>query len=98
MSTFSKITLLSLILVAFFFAQAITPAYADSMFSHHSQVTGSKANSHLPQPKAIHHHTQTRVGPIMQDLTQCTINNLGQVVCVDVCGGLSVPGSVCSYE
>jgi hypothetical protein len=44
---------------------------------------------------------------IMQDLTQCTValgQNLvtgeveSQVLCIDVCGGRSQPGTVCSFE
>ena len=35
---------------------------------------------------------------IAQDLNQCVISNNGELLCVDICGGLSVPGSICSRE
>jgi hypothetical protein len=34
---------------------------------------------------------------LMQDLNQCVLVN-GQVLCIDICGGRSIPGTVCSYE
>jgi hypothetical protein len=64
-----------------------------------STVAGSKANTHVIQPKpARHHNDDASAAPLMQDLTQCQLTNNGELVCIDVCGGLSVPGSICSFE
>ena len=35
---------------------------------------------------------------IAQDLTQCALSNNGDLLCVDVCGGMSAPGTICSRE
>lgn len=58
-------------------------------------MPGGKVNTHLPLPKPEQSYTPT----LMQDLTQCQWTTNGQsFVCVDVCGGMSVPYTVCSYE
>lgn len=35
---------------------------------------------------------------LMQDLNQCIVSNQGQLLCSDICGGRSVPYTVCSFE
>lgn len=44
---------------------------------------------------------KTPESPIMQDLSQCVLlqdNGIMKVYCLDICGGRSEVGSVCSYE
>lgn len=67
-----------------------TAVHADNL----TTMPGGKVNTHMPIPKPERSITHN---DLMQDLTQCQIVN-GQVLCVDVCGGISVPYTVCSYE
>jgi hypothetical protein len=64
-------------------------------------AAGVRAEGDSRYPGIIHTwHVDHKDGKVilMQDLTQCTLTFDGQIVCVDVCGGLSVPGTVCSFE
>lgn len=96
MNTLTKITILVIVLIAIAF-QAEAPAYADS---RHSAINGHARNTvvvHVHTEK--HTSSQTTISaPIMQDLTQCHLTFNGELVCVDVCGGMSTPGSICSFE
>lgn len=61
-------------------------------------MPGGKVNTHLPLPKPERSANPT-ITVLMQDLTQCQWTTNGQsFVCVDVCGGMSVPYTVCSYD
>jgi len=96
------IIILIVILITLF---NVTNVKADSITPH---VAGHKANSHMPVHFEKHTEKVCReilgemvclFKKIMQDLTQCTLTtSTHELVCVDTCGGLSIPGTVCSNE
>ena len=93
-----KIIVLVIVLIAILLSATNVKAYdPDTRFSKVHTVTGHKPNTVMVhewhKPKHKEHNTV-----LMQDLTQCKLTNNGQIVCVDVCGGLSTPYTVCSYE
>ena len=106
MKTITKIALLTLIIVALF--ANTSNAFAYNLFWNHDSVTGSKV-SHVEAVQIAHPHKHIHAStattsepelvapPTMQDMTQCVVVN-GEMLCVDVCGGRSVPYSTCSFE
>lgn len=82
-----KITIIILVIAMLLIP---TNVYADNL----TTMPGGKVNTHMPIPKP---ERNIEKGPLMQDLTQCQVVN-GEILCVDVCGGISVPYTICSYE
>jgi hypothetical protein len=98
------------LLLAILVSNSITDVLADSLttkvtghiradfFSLHTTEKVWRARPHNPVC-TITNNGYTVCDPApLQDLTQCKLTFDGQLVCVDVCGGLSVPATICTYE
>jgi hypothetical protein len=67
-----------------------------ALFEDAETVQGNKVNTHGVTVKPVRSYIAPSMPVLLQDLTQCAYaTSTGELLCVDVCGGMSAPYSIC---